>query len=46
MAAASWAWPAVRLQPALHLQSKAAVVPSSPYRFWGFKFLHFQRTNF
>ena len=19
---------------------------SSPYRFWGFKFLHFQRTNF
>ena len=31
---------------ALRLQSEAAAVPSSPYRFWGAKFLHFQRKNF
>ena len=41
MAPARWAWPAVKACGALRLQSEATVVPSSPYRFSGAKFLHF-----
>ena len=29
----------------MHLQSEAIVVPSSPYRFWGARFLHFLGNN-
>ena len=45
MASASWAWPAVKACGALRLQSEATVVPSSPYRFWGPRFLHFPEKN-
>ena len=35
-----------RAAEALRLQSKAAALPSAPYRFWGAKFPHFQQKNF